>query len=347
MLDLLKPEISTVVDGIVGKKIMIYGPAGTGKTSNATKAPKPLVVCLENGLNAISGVANIKIRKWTDFQDVVKQLADPVKHTALKEKYECIIFDGVDSLESLVQKYICGIYGASSIGPGNNGYGLWKEYEQEIRNQLRLLDMSGFTLIFLGHADTRDFYDPTGAKYTKIYPKGEKRSIDPIIQMCDIVGYTQFDAAAEGQPVQLATLYVHGNSAFEAKTRFDYMPSVITNWNYDKLNAAIVQAIKDSADTTGTKPISKKEADSKLVAESLADAKNTLPIKELIKRISNMLIRMKRDTGGLAAYQDILVTKIGNPDFKCTAANENQREIVELVYRNLKDLGYDDSDVIE
>lgn len=347
MLDLLKPEISTVVDGIVGKKIMIYGPAGTGKTSNAAKAPKALVVCFENGLSAISGVANIKIRKWTDFQDVVKQLADPVKHAALKEKYECIIFDGVDYLELLAQKYICGIYGAASIAAGNSGYGLWKEYGQEIQNQLRLLDMSGFTLIFLDHASTRDFYDPAGAKYTKIYPAGDKRSIDPIINMCDIVGYTQFDAAVEGQPVQLATLYVRGNSAFEAKTRFDYMPSVITNWSYDKLTAAIVQAIKDSAVATGTKPISGKEADSKLVAESLADAKNTLPVKELVKRVGNMLSRMKRDTGGLAAYQDILVTKVGNPDFKCNAANENQREVVELVYRSLKDLGYDDSDIIE
>lgn len=347
MLDLLKPEISSVIDGIVGKKIMIYGPAGTGKTSNAAKAPKALVICFENGLSAISGIANIKIRKWTDFQDVVKQLADPMKHTALKEKYECIIFDGVDYLELLAQKYICGIYGAASIAAGNSGYGLWKEYGQEIQNQLRLLDMSGFTLIFLDHASTRDFYDPAGAKYTKIYPAGDKRSIDPIINMCDIVGYTQFDAAVEGQPVQLATLYVRGNSAFEAKTRFDYMPSIITNWSYDKLTAAIVQAIKDSAVATGTKPISEKEADSKLVAESLADVKNTLPVKELVKRISNMLIRMKRETGNLNAYQDILVTKVGNPDFKCNAANENQREVVELVYRSLKELGYDDSDVIE
>lgn len=343
MLDLLKPEISTVVDGIVGKKIMIYGPAGTGKTSNAAKAPKALVICFENGLSAISGVANIKIKKWTDFQDVVKQLADPNKHAALKERYECIIFDGVDYLELLAQKYICGIYGAASIAAGNSGYGLWKEYGQEIQNQLRLLDMSGFTLIFLDHAGTRDFYDPAGAKYTKIYPAGDKRSIDPIINMCDIVGYAQFDAAVEGQPVQLSTLYIRGNSAFEAKTRFDYMPSVIPNWSYDKLTAAIVQSIKDSSVTT----ISGQEADTKLVEDALTVANNTLPVKELVKKISNMLLRMKRATGGLAAYQDILVTKVGNPDFKCNAANETQREIVELVYRNLKELGYDDSDIIE
>lgn len=44
MLDLLKPEISKVVDGVVGKKILIYGAAGTGKTRNAVQADRKSVV---------------------------------------------------------------------------------------------------------------------------------------------------------------------------------------------------------------------------------------------------------------------------------------------------------------
>lgn len=346
MLDLLKPEISKVVDGVVGKKILIYGAAGTGKTRNAVQAPKPLVLCFENGLGAIDGVPHFTIKKWSDFRDIVRQLTSSQNEEQIHQMYETIIVDSIDGIELLAQAYVCGVYGAPSIAKGNEGYGLWKEYAQEVQKQLNALDTSGFTLIFLDHSGTRDFYDPTGAKYTKIYPAGDKRSVDPIINMCDIVGFAQFDQQIDGKPSVLSSLYVRGNSAFEAKTRFDYMPSVIPNWDYTKLTASLNSAIRENEKKTGSKAISASEAKAEADAEKILEEASYLSVEEEIKRVGNMLIRMKKKTGSLDEYQDILKNKVGNPDFKCNKATEEQREALDLVYNELLKLGYEYTEVI-
>ena len=346
MLDLLKPEISKVVDGVVGKKILIYGMAGTGKTRNAVQAPKPLVLCFENGLGAIDGVPHFTIKKWSDFRDIVRQLTSSQNEEQIHQMYETIIIDSIDGIELLAQAYVCGVYGAPSISKGNEGYGLWKEYAQEVQKQLNALDTSGFTLIFLDHSGTRDFYDPTGAKYTKIYPAGDKRSVDPIINMCDIVGFAQFDQQIDGKPSVLSSLYVRGNSAFEAKTRFDYMPSVIPNWDYTKLTASLNSAIRENEKKTGSKAISASEAKAEADAEKILEEASYLSVEEEIKRVGNMLIRMKKKTGSLDEYQNILKNKVGNPDFKCNKATEEQREALDLVYNELLKLGYEYTEVI-
>ena len=135
-IDIFNPEVSLVVKGIPGKLICIYGPNGTGKTSNAVQAPKPFVIAFENGLGAISGVANAKIKKWTDFQKVVKQLTDPATIEQAKSLYSTIIIDTIDGIENLADPYVAGCYGATRVREGNEGYGLWKEYAAEISKQI-------------------------------------------------------------------------------------------------------------------------------------------------------------------------------------------------------------------
>ena len=67
MVDIFNPEVSKVIKGMKGKSVLIYGANRTGKTSNLVKAPKPLVCCFENGLNAIDSIKNIKVKKWNDW----------------------------------------------------------------------------------------------------------------------------------------------------------------------------------------------------------------------------------------------------------------------------------------
>ena len=59
-----------------------------------------------------------------------------------------------------------------------------------------------------------------------------------------------------------------------------------------------------------------------------------------------MLTRMKKKTGTFDEYQKIK-DKLGNPDFKCNKATEDQREVLDLVYNELLKLGYEYSDVIK
>lgn len=339
-IDIFTPEVSTVVKGVKGKLIYIYGPNGTGKTSNAVKAEKPFVVCFENGLGAISGIPNIKIKRWTDFQKVVKQFTDPSTIDDAKAHYSTIIIDTTDGIEALADAYIAGCYNVTRVREGNEGYGLWKEYSQEIEKQLKLLCNSGYTVIFIGHEGEREFPDPQGNKYTMIYPRGDKRVVNPILDLVDIVAYAQLRPdTADGKPVD-ATLYLQGNSAFMAKSRFKYITRAIPEWNYDKLEKAISDAIVAEEKDSGVKSISLSEAEAKKATAEKEEKKEIIPLDVLVERIGLMLTEMNSKEGSIANYLNIMLDKLGTKDFKCNAATEAQREQVETLYNALVEKGY-------
>lgn len=339
-IDIFNPEVSQVIKGIPGKLICIYGPNGTGKTSNMTKAPKPFVIAFENGLGAIGGIANAKIKKWTDFQKVVKQLTDSSTIEQAKKLYSTIIVDTIDGIENLADSYIAGCYGVTRVREGNEGYGLWKEYSAEITKQINLLCNSGYTVVFLAHEGEREFPDPQGEKYTMIYPRGDKRVVNPILDICDIVAYAQLRPdTAEGQPTP-STLYLRGNSAFLAKSRFQYIVRSIPEWSYEKLEGAIVDAITAEEKASGIKTTTLAASLKKEAEEKAEEQKLTIPMNELVERIGLMLQQMNERNGNLDEYIAIMLDKLGTKDFKCNKATEAQREQVETIYDALLEKGY-------
>ena len=119
-VDIFNPEVSQVVKGIEGKLILIYGTNRTGKTKNLTKAQKPLVCCFENGLGAINGVPNVKIKKWSDWTSFVKQLTSDKTIAEAKKMYSSIIIDTVDGMADLAAEFVCGNFGVARINDGKH-----------------------------------------------------------------------------------------------------------------------------------------------------------------------------------------------------------------------------------
>ena len=120
MVDIFNPEVSQVTKGIEGKLILIYGTNSTGKTKNLAKADKPLVCCFENGLGAINGVKNVKIKKWTDWTSFVKQLTSDKTIAEAKKMYSSIIIDTVDGMADLAAEFVCGNFGVARINEGKH-----------------------------------------------------------------------------------------------------------------------------------------------------------------------------------------------------------------------------------
>lgn len=339
-IDIFNPEVSKIVSGIVGKTIMIYGANGTGKTSNMVKAPKPLVIAFENGLSAINGVPYARVRKWTDFQSIVKQLTSDATRAKAQEAYQTIIVDGVDLMEDMADSYVAGCYGVTRVREGNEGFGLWKEYSAEIKKQLLPLTNSGYTCVFIDHDGEREFKDAAGNKYSMIYPRGDKRVIDPILSLAAIVGYTQLQADTEtGKPVN-STLYLRGNSGFMAKTHFEYLTRCIPEWDYDKLVAEIDKAISLKEKATGVKATSFDAALAEEAEKAATEAKEIIPIDTLIERVGLMAKQIAAKNGNLEEYASIMVEVLGTKEFKCNKATEAQREQVEALYGALLEKGY-------
>ena len=176
MIDIFNPEISQVVNGLKGKVITIFGQPKSGKTSNAVKAEKPVVLRFEQGLNAISGVRNFPMNKWSDFTSFVKALCKPENAEKAHAMYETIIVDTIDRMFALGEEYICNTYGIVSIdrdSSGKKGYGSWREYRNEVSKWINMLTNAGFTVIFIGHDDTKTLQTDKGVEYTKIIPRGD------------------------------------------------------------------------------------------------------------------------------------------------------------------------------
>lgn len=272
-LDIFNPTVSVVSEGLEGKIILLIGSNSTGKTKQATRMSKPYYLAFEKGINAISGVPYANINKWADFRRVNKQLTGKDKDKA-REMYDTIIFDTVDAASLMNERYIAGQHGAPNIRSGNDGYGLWKELEQEFYEQVALLTSAGYTVVFIGHVE-RD------KNTEQLVPKGDRRSMGIIRDISDIVVYLESNGVDEdGETVVLSTGYVRETPEYFARSRFDHMPNVIDPFTAENLEEAIRIGIQKEKEAGGTvvsyKEFKKQNEDEGLDFSELVDKMNEL-----------------------------------------------------------------------
>ena len=343
MINIFKPQTSKVVKGLEGKSVLIYGDNRTGKTSNLARAEKPIVAAFEYGLEAIDGVPFLPITSWRDWRDFVTQLTDNSKSDTIHDTYKTIIVDTVDAMLSLGADFICTTYGISSIGEdssGKKGWGRWTEYRAEVSKWILKLTNAGFTVMFIGHTDTRKLALDNGEEYLKIFPRGDKKSIDFICDLCGLIGYARSSYTNEEGKYVNSTLYLKDTMAFKAGGRYDYLPYSIPEWTLEKLDAALVQAITEQEKATGIKAISAVEdlKQKKAASDKKAAEQKTAP--ELIEAIGNKVRDMIAKDGNKNAYDAILEDELHNKDFRAQEATEKQIEQLEIIYDALVKKGY-------
>lgn len=343
-MDIFSPEISTVTKGLKGKSVLLYGGNRVGKTSNAVKATKSVVLRVEQGLNALSGVRNFPIHKWSDFTTFIKQLTNPATTAKAHEMYETIIVDTVDSLLNYAEDFVANSFGVQSVdrdSTGKKGYGVWREFRKEVQKQINALTNAGFSIIFIAHEDTRSFIATNGEEYDKAYPKGDKKSIDILCDLCDFIAYAQTPPDEEGvEGPRLSTLYLSDTYAYKAGSRYIHLTPSIPEWNMEKFEAAVNEAIEAEEQSSGIKA---EDFDKKVAAEAKKAAKaesTKKSIPELVEAIGDKVRVMIGKEGNKAVYEDILETEVGNRDFRCQEATEKQREQLELILAALTAKGY-------
>jgi phage nucleotide-binding protein len=328
-MDIFNPIISKATEGIEGKSILMYGSNRTGKTSTATKFPKPFYLPFENGLNAISGIPFLQIQKWSDFKKINKQLALKKNLDKAKEKYQTLIYDGVESAALMCQDYVCQKHGAESIKNGSDGYGLWKEYETEFKRELNLLISAGYTVIFISHEGDRKFLDDEGKEYTKIYPSGDKRSIDPICDLVDIIAYAKVNGLDEnGQEIK-SSLLLTNTKQYHAGSRFDYLEPFLKEFTADNLENAIKKAVEEQEKHNKNSTVDFSDYRSELEVERQS-------FDEMISEIKQIAIKLDSQDR-MSEYQDIVEEYLGR-GAKVSEATKKQEESIELILSDLKEL---------
>lgn len=179
MVDALDPSIK-------GKAFFFYGLSDTGKTSQLTKLPNPVLMPLEKEGGAVAGVIKLPTRSWSDVERHLNLLKSKQWTNILNSTDEpiCIIIDGAEKLARYAERKVCADAKVAEISQaGTRGKG-YKKLENLVINFITDLLNLDYAVIFIGHETVFDD--------GYIFPKGDrKRGIDAIIENCDVVTWLE------------------------------------------------------------------------------------------------------------------------------------------------------------
>ena len=319
-LDIFNPQVSVVARGLEGKIITIYGSNNLGKTKQATRFNKPFYLGFEKGLNAIAGVPFAAINNWSDFKKVNKQLTHKSTVAKAREVYQTIIFDEVEASARYCSKFICDKYDSDTIASGREGFGLWKEYETAYWEEIDKLIGAGFTVVFIAH-QTED-------KQGKIWPKGDKRALSPVIDNSDIVVHVRSNGIDEKNQVIKSSAFMAETSEFFARSRFDYIQTNLVEFTAEALEEAIIKAIELQEKTEGITAVTYSEQKETMKSDDLEFDKLKTTIIEYGKKL--------HANGKGTIVNEIIENNLGKGK-KVTDFVKSQVEVMAVVLDELKD----------
>jgi len=328
-LDIFNPQISTVSKGLDGKSFLVYGSNRTGKTSVGCQFPKPFYLGFENGISAISGIPFLPINNWSAFLKIVKQLTKPDTIDKVKEQYQTIIFDTLEAAARYCEEYTCAKYGVETVASGNKGYGIWKEFSLELWKPLNQLTSCGLTTYFIAHDGTREVPDANGEKTDKIYPRGEKRLVDPAVDLCDFIIYLQPNGIGDDGKEIPSSAYCKNTKEYHAGSRFTFMPEKLEVFSATNLQDAVEYAVTKEEEFKKIKAVSFTEQKNKntVVGKSFTD---------LVAEIKTAVVKL-RDKGKMDDYKEVVEKYLGK-DASVKDATPSQTQQLELIIDDLKDL---------
>lgn len=331
-IDIFNPPISKTVDGIEGKLILIHSDERKlGKTKVGTELPKPLYLRFEAGLNGISGIPYIPLTDWASFKEVNSKLTNPRTLDKVKEQYTTIIFDTVDVAIKWCDFYICASQGVKRLNDGNSGYGLWSEYEKEWFKEINKLTNAGFCVYFISHsAPVKKVNPETHEEYEQMCPKGDKRTIDLIVDLADFIGFVKSNGVdSEGNEI-LSSCYFVETPQFLAGSRFTHMTPKLEVFSAKNLQKAIKEAVqveaKTGGQTTNFEELKKEEA---------SEIQEELPFEELVDECRKYLKALWAD------YQEGVTEILGEylgDGVALSEAKKSQVPQLKMILFSLKEL---------
>ncbi|MCY8997908.1 ATP-binding protein [Bacillus inaquosorum] len=318
-IDIFNPQVSVVAKGLEGKVITIYGSNNLGKTKQSTRMKKPLYLPFEKGLNAIAGVQFMPINSWADFKKVNKQLTKNAEKA--KEMYQTIIVDEVDAFAKYATRYVCEQYDVERIKDGNDGFGLWKEYETEVWEEINKLIGVGFTVIFIAHA--------AEDKKGKVHPKGDKRVLAPVIDNSDIVLYLSSNGVDEDRKVIKSSAWLAETEEHFARSRFDYIDTYLPEFTAENLEKAIIEAVERQEQEEGIIAVTYEE-------QKQNNASEELDFNSLMDQIKEIGMKLNEE-GRLEEVNEITEKHLGK-GVKVTECSRKQVGVMSVILDDLKDL---------
>lgn len=154
--------------------MMVYAQAGSGKTTLALSAPKPLLLDFDNGVKRVNmshlEVADyVQVGSWGDVKTVL---------TEDLSAYQTIVVDTIGKMMDFIIAYKCGTRQPQLRD--------WGGINAEFSWMTRTMSMLNKHIIFIAHRDTRKEGDET-----VFIPALREKSYNSIVTELDLLGYLE------------------------------------------------------------------------------------------------------------------------------------------------------------
>jgi hypothetical protein len=175
--------------GTTSFSLMLYGQAGIGKTTFACRAPKPLVINLENGLKGIDlkTLGAFSTNQLTTYADVLTVFEKSLK----SDRFGTLIVDTATRLQDLIIKHICEADNKKSLADFayGSGYARFAAEAQLLCQWLDSLKAAGKNVILVAHEAIETFADPESDAYDRFNCSLDKRIGEKIRAAVDHIWY--------------------------------------------------------------------------------------------------------------------------------------------------------------
>lgn len=238
----MKSRLSSVQKGRLRAplRFCFYGPEGVGKSSLAAHAPDPIWIDVEDGSGQLD-VARYPFREGPGghvpyaYQEILGAIDDL---TASAHNYRTLVIDTADRLEAMIWRFMVERDAPSSKVRLTNieSYGYGKGYNSAVDEWRalclrldRLRMAKGMSVIFLAHAQIRQFKNPEGDDYDRYNLRINEKAAGFLKEWCDITGFACFEEGAsalekgdrpKGYSTGRRLLRFGRTAAFDAKTRY-------------------------------------------------------------------------------------------------------------------------------
>lgn len=328
MIDLLTLEPTKINKDLRGKFILLYGEPKVGKTSLAAQFPKNLLLAFEPGYNGLNNISVVPITKWSEFKNILKQLAKP----EIKEKFNTITIDTADIAWDCCEKYICSSNVNENTGevpktladiPWGKGYDLCKK---EFDGALRQIAMLGYGLVIISHETTRNVKTESGQEFQRIMPTLPERPKLIVNRLVDIIAYLRFSTVDDEKK---RFIYTRGNERFEAGSRFAYLAPKF-EMTYQNLVDELYKAIEEQAKVDNTTLDDKPNESFYKKGRSFDD------VMEEAKGIFSKLMEINKEKN--APQMNSIIQKVFGKPIKLSETTPDQQELIEVVIDEWKTL---------
>lgn len=326
-IDIFNIAPSVVTRDLSSKSFLLYGARKSGKTSNAVKFPKPLLIACERGYNMLSGVIAQPVNKWTEMLKIKKQLLKDAQSVDTGEKnetaFKSVIVDTADIAYVYCEQYILQLEGVDHLDETTQMRG-YKEVKREFDSFFQDIVKAGYTLIAISHSTTIQI-KANGEKYDRIIPSIERRGFEVLAGLVDVIGYSTSEINEEGQAHPV--LYMRGSASLEAGSRNKYMSEKIA-FTYDALLGDMTQAI-DKLAANGAEVVDNP-------INAFKDQSDEVDFDKTVEDIKQIALAC-RDANITEQYQDVVTSHLGkNKNVRdCT---RDQADILGLVLLDLRDM---------